>query len=37
MGIAAQAMETGADLISFDKHNGRVDGLAWVRPDTDET
>jgi len=37
MWIAAQAMETGADLISFDEHYGRVDGLAWVRPDTGET
>ena len=35
--IAAQAMETGADLISFDKHYGHVDGLAWVSPDPDET
>ncbi len=35
--IAAQAMETGADLISFDTHSGHVDGLAWVRPDADET
>lgn len=30
--IAAQAMETGADLISFDEHFSRIDGLAWVRP-----
>lgn len=35
--IAAQAMQTGADLISFDKHYGHVDGLAWVRPDAYET
>lgn len=28
--IAAQAMETGADLLSFDAHFGEVDGLAWV-------
>lgn len=35
--IAAQAMETGADLISFDTHYGHVDGLAWIRPDADET
>ncbi len=35
--IAAEAMENGADLISFDTHYGHVDGLAWVRPDADET
>jgi tRNA(fMet)-specific endonuclease VapC len=28
--IAAQAMETGADLLSFDSHFDQVDGLAWV-------
>ena len=28
--IAAHAMETGADLLSFDRHYGAVDGLAWV-------
>ena len=28
--IAAHAMETGADLLSFDTHFGEVDGLAWV-------
>jgi len=27
--IAAQAMETGADLLSFDRHYQLVDGLAW--------
>ena len=27
--IAAQAMETGAELISFDRHYEWVDGLAW--------
>jgi tRNA(fMet)-specific endonuclease VapC len=31
--IAAHAMETGADLLSFDEHYSRVDGIAWVRPD----
>jgi tRNA(fMet)-specific endonuclease VapC len=31
--IAAHAMETGADLLSFDEHYGHVDGIAWVRPD----
>ena len=33
--IAAQAMETGAELISFDKHYGEIAGLKWVRPDQD--
>ena len=28
--IAAHAMETGADLLSFDAHFVAVDGLAWV-------
>ena len=31
--IAAHAMETGADLISFDEHFRSVDGLAWVYPE----
>jgi tRNA(fMet)-specific endonuclease VapC len=30
--IAAQALETGADLISLDGHFEHVRGLAWVRP-----
>lgn len=30
--IAAHAMETGADLISFDQHFAQVDGLAWIDP-----
>jgi tRNA(fMet)-specific endonuclease VapC len=30
--IAAQALETGADLVSFDGHFEHVRGLAWVRP-----
>jgi tRNA(fMet)-specific endonuclease VapC len=30
--IAAHAMETGADLISFDEHFGNVEGLVWIRP-----
>ena len=30
--IAAHAMETGADLLSFDRHFGEVDGLAWIDP-----
>lgn len=28
--IAAQAMETGADLLSADAHFGVVEGLAWI-------
>lgn len=32
MWIAAHAMETGADLLSFDPHFREVEGLAWVRP-----
>ncbi len=31
--IAAQAMETGADLLSFDQHFAEIEGLAWVRPE----
>jgi tRNA(fMet)-specific endonuclease VapC len=30
--IAAHAMETGADLLSFDAHFVEVDGIAWVDP-----
>jgi len=30
--IAAHAMETGADLVSFDTHFGEIDGLVWVDP-----
>ena len=30
--IAAHAMETGADLVSFDAHFGEIDGLVWVDP-----
>ncbi len=32
--VAAQAMESGADLLSFDSHFEFVDGLAWVRPNS---
>ncbi len=32
MWIAAQALETAADLVSYDHHFGAVDGLAWVDP-----
>lgn len=28
--IAAHAMETGADLLSFDDHFEHIDGLAWI-------
>ena len=28
--IAAHAMETGADLISADRHFAHIDGIAWV-------
>jgi predicted nucleic acid-binding protein len=30
--IAAHAMETGAELLSFDAHFAAVDGLAWTNP-----
>jgi tRNA(fMet)-specific endonuclease VapC len=30
--IAAHAMESGAELLSFDHHFAEVDGLAWVEP-----
>ena len=30
IGIAAHALETGADLVSFDGHFSHVDGLAFV-------
>ena len=29
--IAAHAMETGADLVSADRHFGHVEGIAWIR------
>ncbi|MEO8380952.1 MAG: type II toxin-antitoxin system VapC family toxin [Acidobacteriota bacterium] len=31
--IAAHAMESGADLLSFDQHFDEVDGIAWIQPD----
>lgn len=34
--IAAQAMETGAELVSFDRHYEAVEGLAWTRPPDEE-
>jgi predicted nucleic acid-binding protein len=30
--IAAHALETGADLLSFDAHFGTIEGLAWIDP-----
>lgn len=30
--IAAHAMESGADLLSFDRHFAAIDGLAWIDP-----
>lgn len=30
--IAAQALETGADLVSFDPHFALIDGLSWIDP-----
>lgn len=32
MWIAAHALESGADLISYDAHFGEIEGLALVRP-----
>ena len=29
--IAAHAMQTGADLVSADRHFEHVDGIAWIR------
>ena len=34
--IAAHTMETGADLVSFDRHFDHVDGLAWIHVSGDE-
>ena len=31
--IAAHAMESGADLISFDEHFKKIDALAWIHPE----
>lgn len=31
--IAAHAFETGAELLSFDRHFERIDGLVWTRLD----
>ena len=32
MWIAAHALETGTDMISFDQHFKAIDGLVWVAP-----
>ena len=32
--IAAHTMETGADLVSYDRHFDHVDGLAWIHLST---
>ena len=34
--IAAHALETGADLVSFGAHFSRLDGLVWVDPGPEE-
>jgi predicted nucleic acid-binding protein len=34
--IAAHALQLGADLVSFDRHFGAVDGLVWVDPAGEE-
>ena len=34
--IAAHTMETGADLVSFDRHFDHVEGLAWIHVSGDE-
>lgn len=33
--VAAHAMETGAELVSYDRHFDEVDGLAWRYVPTD--
>ena len=33
--VAAHTMETGADLVSYDRHFDRVDGLAWTHLSTE--
>ena len=30
--IAAHAMESGSELLSFDRHFEEVDGIAWTQP-----
>ena len=34
--VAAHTMETGADLVSFDRHFDHVEGLAWIHVSGDE-
>ena len=34
--IAAHTMETGADLVSLDRHFDHVEGLAWIHVSRDE-
>jgi tRNA(fMet)-specific endonuclease VapC len=36
MWVAAHTMETGAELVSFDKHFEHIDGLVWTRPGDSE-
>jgi tRNA(fMet)-specific endonuclease VapC len=31
--VAAHAMESGAELLSFDRHFSEIDGLAWSQPE----
>ena len=31
--IAAHAMESGAELLSFDRHFDEVEGIAWFQPE----
>ncbi len=33
--IAAHTMETGADLVSYDRHFDQIDGLAWTHLSTE--
>lgn len=35
--IAAHALESGADLLSFDRHFDAVEGLAWTHPGSGDT
>ena len=34
--IAAHAMETGADLVSYDRHFEHIEGLAWMHLGTEQ-
>ena len=33
--VAAHAMETGADLVSADRHYGHIEQIAWVKATSD--